>query len=129
MLRSKSALHSPHGTPRPGSLQLCMCRLLRLNLADEARIAGVFQQLLLEFPDVSSGSYPSEPGSNRPRLFISLESKDQNLVEQALARFQELLNEQHDETLHTKNCLVRIDSDVGEFERTRNSMESGGDVQ
>jgi hypothetical protein len=96
---------------------------LRLYLPDEAKIAGVFQRLLAEFPDVNSGSYPSEPGCSHPQLFISLESKDESLLERAFTRFQALLDEHHDRSLHVASCLIGVETDVSEFARTRSSFD------
>jgi hypothetical protein len=103
--------------------------VLRLRLPDEAKIAGVFQQLLAEFPDVNSGSYPSEPGCLNPQLFISLESKDECLLKRAFTRFQSLLDEHHDKSLHVASCLIGVDSDVLEFARSRSSLDQASSPQ
>lgn len=95
------------------------CRVLQLNVADEASIAHVFSRIQQEFPDVSAGSYPGDPGALGPQLSISLECKDVALLEQAQARLCELLDESSDAALHTSTSLLRVDCDVSKLSPRR----------
>lgn len=57
-----------------------LCRVLRLCVTDEARIASCFEALTHEFPDVAAGSYPAFAAGAQSALTISLEAKDAQQV-------------------------------------------------
>ena len=91
---------------------MCARRVIKLRIADEARIASCFATLVEEYPDVAAGSYPSTNGADTSKLSISLEGKDTVQVEAAVQRFRQLLDRLPDADLNAEQAIVLIQADV-----------------
>lgn len=89
--------------------------MIKLKVADEARIATCFASLVAEFPDVAAGSYPSTSGQHNCTLSISLEGKDPAQVDAAVQRFRELLDDLPDADLDAALAIDDVQSDVYRF--------------
>jgi molybdopterin-biosynthesis enzyme MoeA-like protein len=87
------------------------CRVVRLQVTDEARIADLFKSLVDGFPDVSAGSYPDVNTVSGSFVSISLEAKDESQVIAAVHRLKMLLDEHPDSEL-SQACITQIDVDV-----------------